>query len=83
MNDMLAVSKEMAISLYGSQAALARALHVSKQVVSRWPNGAPIPERYALRLRFVLKPEAFCSTADDKTLREALRLARELLDLYP
>lgn len=58
MNE-ITVSKEEALAAYGgNQAALGRALGVTRQAVHALPSG-PLPERYALKLRFVLKPEVF------------------------
>lgn len=53
------ITKETAVSLYKTQAGLARALGINRQAVHQWPEGKPIPELHALRLRFLLKPEAF------------------------
>lgn len=53
------ITKEQAVAAYGgNQAALARALGVTRQAVSAWPDGL-IDERHALKLRFMLKPEVF------------------------
>jgi len=53
------ITKEQAIGIYLTQSNLARALGISRQAVSDWPNGKPIPEAQALKLRFILKPELF------------------------
>lgn len=53
------ILKEEAIALFGSQAALARALDISPAAVSQYRDGEPIPEKQALRLRYEIKPEAF------------------------
>jgi hypothetical protein len=54
-----AISKQDAIDAYGgSQAALARALGCSRQFVHKLPDG-PLPERWALKLRYELKPDLF------------------------
>lgn len=59
MNNPISVSKAKALSLYdGNQAALARALGVSRQYISRLPEGE-LPEWMALKLRFVLRPDVF------------------------
>ncbi|WP_299076446.1 Cro/CI family transcriptional regulator [uncultured Paraglaciecola sp.] len=63
------LTKEQAVSLYGSQTNLANELGVTKALVSIWPNGEPIPERYDLRIRFVLKPKGL------RDLRREARLA--------
>lgn len=61
------ITKEEAISLFGSgrgaQKRLAEALGLSKQAVSDWADGAPIPKEHDLRLRYELKPEAFAKKA--------------------
>lgn len=58
MNELTVVTKEQALRLYGgNQAALGRALGVSRQAISKLSDG-PLPERHALKLRFVLHPEA-------------------------
>lgn len=56
--DMEPITKAQAIKPYGTVAGLARKLNVSRQLVSRWPEG-PIPDLYALRLRYELAPEKF------------------------
>lgn len=53
------LKKEQAIRLFGSQARLAEELGVTRSAVCQWKHGEPIPEQYALRIRFILKPEAF------------------------
>lgn len=68
------LKKEDALRLYSTQAALARALNISRAAVSRWAPGLPIPETYALRLRYVLRPECF---RDDEEVTPD-----ELLTLY-
>jgi len=55
----LNLSKDKAISLFKNQSELARALGISSAAVAQWPDGKPIPEKQALKIRFVLKPEAF------------------------
>lgn len=57
--DAIVITKQQALAAYGgSQAALGRALGVTRQAVHAMPGG-PLPERYALKLRFVLKPDVF------------------------
>jgi DNA-binding transcriptional regulator YdaS (Cro superfamily) len=53
------LSKERAVKLFGTQAALAKALGITRSAVAQWLPGQPIPEIQAMRIRFVLKPEAF------------------------
>jgi hypothetical protein len=58
----ITISKAEALAAYnGNGSALARALEISPQAVSQWVDG-PIPDVHALRLRFVLKPDAFGPT---------------------
>lgn len=62
------ITKAQAIALYdGNAAALARALGVSRQSVHKLKEG-PLPERWSLKLRFVLRPDAFAepSPAPDR-----------------
>lgn len=57
--DIPPISKDEAIAAYGGNAsALARALNVTPSAVYQWPEG-PIAEGYALKLRYVLKPDVF------------------------
>lgn len=57
--DTMSITKEEAIAAYGGNAsALARALKITPSAVYQWPDG-PIAEGYALKLRYVLKPEVF------------------------
>jgi predicted transcriptional regulator len=63
MNKSIAVTKSEAVGLYGgNQAALAKALGIGRAAVSKWPDG-PIPEVYALKIRFLLRPECFEKSA--------------------
>ena len=53
------ISKSAAIAAYdGNAAALARALGITPSAIYQWPDGH-IAEGYALKLRYVLKPEVF------------------------
>lgn len=57
------ITKAQAIAAYGGNAAaLARALNVTPSAVYQWPDG-PVAEGYALKLRFVLRPEVFGNLA--------------------
>ena len=47
------MDKKTAISLYGTQTALAKALGITKQAISQWDDGQ-IPELQELKLRYVL-----------------------------
>ena len=51
--------KEDAIALFGNQTLTAEALGMTRQGVGRWPDGKPIPDGPAYRIRYELKPEAF------------------------
>lgn len=54
------ITKEQAIKLFGSVKALQTALGLkTHSAIYMWPNGEPIPENHALRIRYQLKPEAF------------------------
>lgn len=53
------ISKQEAISAYGTQQALADALGISRTAVTMWSADDPIPEKHALKLRYELKPEVF------------------------
>lgn len=60
--DIPEITKTDALALYqGNGAALARALGVSRQYIHGLDAG-PLPERLALKLRFVVNPEAFTAT---------------------
>ena len=57
--DVAHISKAEAVAAFdGNTAALARALGITPSAVYQWPDG-PIAEGYALKLRFVLKPDVF------------------------
>lgn len=63
MTQTIEITKREAVAFYGgNQAALARALGIGRAAVSKWSDG-PIPEAYALKLRYVLLPERFKQTA--------------------
>lgn len=53
------IEKAVALDAFGgSQSRLARALKISRQAVHKLPEG-PIPERWALKLRYEIKPDIF------------------------
>lgn len=59
--DIQPITKAEAIAAYGGNAsALARALGITPSAIYQWPEG-PVAEVYALKLRFVLKPDVFAS----------------------
>lgn len=54
------ITRQQAIELYGSAAALADALgYASRHAVYMWPKEGAIPNEPYLRIRYELKPEAF------------------------
>jgi hypothetical protein len=54
------LKKEQAIALYdGSVRALASDLNCTTAAIYMWRDGEPIPDLPYMRLRFILKPEAF------------------------
>jgi DNA-binding transcriptional regulator YiaG len=59
MTTKTVITKEQAVSLFGTQSALAEALGITKGAVSQWRDGEPIPEAQALKLRYEIAPEAF------------------------
>jgi hypothetical protein len=53
------ITRQQAIDLFGSAAALAEALgYTSRHAVYMWPKGR-VPNEPYLRLRYQLRPEAF------------------------
>lgn len=66
------ISKADAIAAYeGNGAALARALGITPSAIYQWPDG-PIAEGYALKLRFVLKPDVFGPQASEAAPQQAV-----------
>lgn len=62
MNPSIEITKKEAVRMFGSQAELARALGIERSAVSQWKDG-PIPEKQAMKIRFILKPRLFEKTA--------------------
>ncbi len=63
--------KKEAISLFGSPEALRIALGLkTRHAVYMWPDDEPIPEVHELKIRYVLKPEAFGNRPAKKTKPE-------------
>ena len=59
------ISKEQAVAAFdGSQAKLARALGISRQAVSKVQGD--IPELWAMKLRYELRPDLFPPSPDRK-----------------
>jgi hypothetical protein len=64
------ITRQDAINLYGSAAALAEALgYASRHAVYMWPKDGAIPEGAYMKLRYQLKPDAF--DADGKLVKAA------------
>lgn len=63
------IFKDDAIAAYGTTEALAEALGIGRTAVVMWSDSKPIPEKHALKLRYVLKPAYFSklATQQDKT----------------
>lgn len=54
------ILKEDALAAYGGVGTeLAKALGITPSAVYQWPDGKPIPNEQALRLRYVLRPDVF------------------------
>jgi DNA-binding XRE family transcriptional regulator len=53
------ITKEQAIGMYRDKYKLAEALGITRQAIDFWPEGKPIPEVHALKIRYVLRPELF------------------------
>ena len=51
------ISKSEAIGMFRNQKRLAEALGISRQAIQGWPDDKPIPEKQALKIRYVLRPE--------------------------
>lgn len=62
MKSSIQITKNEAVEMFGSKADLARALGIAKSAVSQWSDG-PIPEKQAMKIRFMLKPELFEKSA--------------------
>lgn len=61
------ITKEQAISLFGSVKELQAALGLkTHSAIYMWRDGEPIPENHELKIRYQLKPEAF--SADGQLL---------------
>lgn len=55
------ITKEQAIGMFLTVAKLAEALGITRQAIYAWPDGSNIPEGYALKIRYQLRPELFDS----------------------
>ena len=64
------ISKQDAIAAYGTPEALATALGIGRTAVVMWSDNKPIPEKHALKLRYVLKAAYFrkLETQHEKTV---------------
>lgn len=56
---MADILKEHVLAHFGTQAAAAEALDITRQAIAMWPNDKPIPEIHALRLRYEIAPKVF------------------------
>jgi len=52
------ITKKAAIRVFGSQSNLARALKVTRQAVSKVPDGA-LPELWQMKLRYEIRPDVW------------------------
>jgi DNA-binding XRE family transcriptional regulator len=59
-----------ALKLFGRKASLARALGISRQIVNRWDEDKPIPERYDLKLKYEIIPNLGGDRARQKPTKE-------------
>lgn len=69
------ITKSDALAQYKNQAALAEALGVTRQAVSKYPYGPPLPELWQMKLRFLLKPEVFGVNPPKKRAAHAQKAA--------
>ncbi len=53
------ITKQQAIGMFLTVAKLAEALKITRQAVYLWPDDRPIPEGYALKIQYELRPELF------------------------
>lgn len=59
MTETTRITKDQALALFdGNQAALGRALGVTRQAINKLPTG-DLPEWMDLKIRFVIKPSFF------------------------
>lgn len=56
---METITRSEAVGIYSNLTHLAEALGVTRQAIYFWPEDKPIPEWAYIKLRYVLKPEAF------------------------
>lgn len=59
MHAMETITRNEAVSLYPSLTALAKDLGVTRAAVYFWAADEPAPEWVYIKLRYVLKPDAF------------------------
>lgn len=55
-----------ALKHFKNKASLARALGISKQAVSRWPEDSPIPEVQQMKLKYEILPKKQKETESQK-----------------
>lgn len=69
MSEPTRITKARALALYGgNRAALGRALGVTRQAISKLPEGE-LPKWMDLQLRFVLRPDVF-SLPTERNMRK-------------
>jgi hypothetical protein len=62
------LTREQAIALFDGVEPLRSALKLkSRSTIYMWKPGEPIPEPHDLRIRYVLKPEAFDASGELKS----------------
>lgn len=71
----MTITRQEAISLYGSAIKLAAALkYKSRHAIYMWPKKGPIPDAPYMKLRYQLKPEAFTASGSLKKGRQVRSL---------
>ena len=53
------IYRKDALSIFGTQQALADALGITRSAVAMWGDEKPIPAEHALRLRYELRPDVW------------------------
>lgn len=59
MGRMNTITRAEAVALYGNLTVLSEALGLTRAAIYFWKKDEPIPEWAYIKLRYVLKPEAF------------------------
>lgn len=69
---MKTITRKAAVGLYGGNLThLAKALGVTRQAVYFWPEDGDVPEWAYIKLRYVLKPEAFSAAGSLKPVQNS------------